>query len=143
MGSSLGHLAGAFLEPGLAIAMLKLGEIDCENWDLFALWSGRLGQATMRHSSIALTMNVYTNSRLLDVQGNVEALPESSAADDPNQQRQRLAAGAENFSAYDSQLDAPEVAQNHGFGCVSTSSSVNVVAFPQEKRPTKRRNPKC
>lgn len=44
MGSSLGHLVGAFLGAGLAVAMLKLDWVDCENWDLFALWSGRLGQ---------------------------------------------------------------------------------------------------
>ena len=33
-------------------------------------------QAAMRHSSIDLTMNVYTDPRLLDVAGAMEALPD-------------------------------------------------------------------
>lgn len=44
MGSAFGHLVGAFWGAGIGVAMLKLGWVDCENWDLFALWSGRLGQ---------------------------------------------------------------------------------------------------
>jgi len=35
----------------------------------------RVAQAAMRHSSIDLTMNVYTDPRLLDVAGALEALP--------------------------------------------------------------------
>jgi len=35
----------------------------------------RVAQAAMRHSSIDLTMNVYTDPRLLDVAGAMEALP--------------------------------------------------------------------
>jgi integrase len=35
----------------------------------------RTAQAAMRHSSIDLTMNVYTDPRLLDVHGALEALP--------------------------------------------------------------------
>jgi len=36
----------------------------------------RTAQAAMRHSSIDLTMNVYTDPKLLDVQGALERLPE-------------------------------------------------------------------
>ena len=36
----------------------------------------RTAQAAMRHSSIDLTMNVYTDPQLLDVAGALEALPE-------------------------------------------------------------------
>ena len=36
----------------------------------------RTAQAAMRHSSLDLTMNVYTDRSLLDVRGAVEALPE-------------------------------------------------------------------
>ena len=35
----------------------------------------RVAQAATRHSSIQLTMNVYTDPELLDVAGAVEALP--------------------------------------------------------------------
>ncbi len=60
--------------------------------------SPRVAQAAMRHSSIDLTMNVYTDPRLLDVQGAVESLPQISTTLEPNDNRQRIAAGAENFS---------------------------------------------
>ena len=36
----------------------------------------RTAQAAMRHSSIDLTMNVYTDPQLLDVAGAVESLPD-------------------------------------------------------------------
>ena len=36
----------------------------------------RVTQAAMRHSSIDLTMNVYTDPRLLDVQSALRVLPE-------------------------------------------------------------------
>jgi integrase len=36
----------------------------------------RTAQAAMRHSSLDVTMNVYTDPTLLDVAGAVEALPE-------------------------------------------------------------------
>ena len=36
----------------------------------------RTAQAAMRHSSLDLTMNVYTDSTLLDVAGAMQALPE-------------------------------------------------------------------
>jgi len=38
----------------------------------------RTAQAAMRHSSIDLTMNVYTDPQLLDVAGALERLPELS-----------------------------------------------------------------
>jgi integrase len=42
--------------------------------------SPRVAQAAMRHSSLDLTMNIYTDPTLLDVAGAVNALPELSAA---------------------------------------------------------------
>ena len=38
--------------------------------------SPRTAQAAMRHSDIALTMNVYTDPKLLDASGAIERLPE-------------------------------------------------------------------
>ena len=38
----------------------------------------RVAQAAMRHSSIHLTMNVYTDPTLLDVGGAINALPDLS-----------------------------------------------------------------
>ena len=56
----------------------------------------RTAQAAMRHSSIHLTMNTYTDPRLLDVHRAVESLPSLSAASGPEQQR---ATGSEDVSA--------------------------------------------
>ena len=40
LGNSLLHLIGAALGFGVGAAMLRLRWVDCENWDLFALWRG-------------------------------------------------------------------------------------------------------
>jgi membrane associated rhomboid family serine protease len=45
MSSSMLHLAGALPGFGLGIAMLKLGLVDCEHWDIFAVLAGRQGEA--------------------------------------------------------------------------------------------------
>lgn len=40
----LNQSAGAIVGIALAVALLKLGLVDCENWDLFAVFEGRQGQ---------------------------------------------------------------------------------------------------
>jgi len=45
----------------------------------------RTAQAAMRHSSIDLTMNVYTDPRLLDVHGALDALPAMPLDTEPDQ----------------------------------------------------------
>src|SRR5262249_12489199 len=42
----------------------------------------RTAQAAMRHSDIKLTMNVYTDPKLLDVRGALDALPALPLEDD-------------------------------------------------------------
>ena len=42
----------------------------------------RTAQAALRHSSLDLTMNVYTDPTLLDVPGALAALPELSLSDE-------------------------------------------------------------
>ena len=85
----------------------------------------RVAQAAMRHSSIDMTMNVYTDPRLLDVQGAVESLPQISVTSEPNENRQRIAAGAEN-------LVAPTVAPTRDVSSVLRSTPVTLTAFPQK-----------
>jgi membrane associated rhomboid family serine protease len=41
MSSELLHLMGAGAGLVVAVALLKLGWVDCENWDFFSVWSGR------------------------------------------------------------------------------------------------------
>ena len=87
--------------------------------------SPRVAQAAMRHSSSDLTMNVYTDPRLLDVQGAVESLPSMSVTSDPTENRQRIAVGAEN-------LVAPLVAPTRDFSRDLQSTPVTLAAFSQE-----------
>jgi len=44
----------------------------------------RVAQAAMRHSTIDLTMNVYTDPQLLDVAGALDRLPELWLASSPD-----------------------------------------------------------
>jgi len=53
----------------------------------------RTAQAAMRHSSLDLTMNVYTDPSLLDVAGALEALPELSLDNTPLPEAARAASG--------------------------------------------------
>ena len=60
----------------------------------------RTAQAAMRHSSIDLTMNVYTDPKLLDVAGALDALPKLPLADSLPADRPRLwATGTEDANA--------------------------------------------
>ena len=47
----------------------------------------RVAQAAMRHSTLELTMNTYTDPRLLDVAGALDALPALPPIDRPDAQR--------------------------------------------------------
>ncbi|HQL55512.1 MAG TPA: tyrosine-type recombinase/integrase, partial [Phycisphaerae bacterium] len=55
----------------------------------------RTAQAAMRHSKLELTMNTYTDPRLLDVAGALGVLPSLPLDGDRPNAEQRLAAGAE------------------------------------------------
>ncbi len=66
----------------------------------------RTAQAAMRHSSIDLTMNIYTDPKLLDVHGALDVLPELPLGGD-QQERQR-ATGTTGVSAL-APLLAPKV----------------------------------
>ncbi len=50
----------------------------------------RTAQAAMRHSSIDLTMNVYTDPRLLDVAGALDSLPSFPLDKGPENQQERM-----------------------------------------------------
>ena len=41
MSSAMLHLTGAGVGAIAGVALLKLGWVDCEGWDIFAIWAGR------------------------------------------------------------------------------------------------------
>src|ERR1700730_11271104 len=58
----------------------------------------RTAQAAMRHGDPSLTANVYTDPRLLDVQGALDALPGLPLDPDPTARRERArATGTDHF----------------------------------------------
>ena len=87
----------------------------------------RTAQAAMRHSTIDLTMNVYTDPKLLDVHGALDSLP-----DLPLDQRNRSAMRATGTDASDAL--APVLAPNSGV--YGASGSFPVKATPRDKQPS-------
>jgi integrase len=75
----------------------------------------RTAQAAMRHSDPSLTANVYTDPRLLDVHGALDALPSLPLGQDPDADRQRLQ--AVRTGTYGSSLVALPVALPDDKGC--------------------------
>ncbi len=63
----------------------------------------RGAQAAMRHSSMELTMNVYTDPRLLDVHGSLDSLPALSL--DGVWSRNSADNSTQRFSAQDDSWD--------------------------------------
>src|SRR6476661_4050787 len=59
----------------------------------------RTAQAAMRHSDIKLTMNVYTDPKLLDVRGALDALPALSLHAGPNGAEAVRATGTDDEAA--------------------------------------------
>ncbi len=88
----------------------------------------RTAQAAMRHSTIDLTMNVYTDPILLDVHGALDSLPSLDLNASPSTERAAMrATGTNNQDAMPSirhpvSFVAPVVAQNSGKLCRLLSS---------------------
>jgi membrane associated rhomboid family serine protease len=55
MTSQVLHLMGAAFGFALAVVMLKLRWVDCENWDLFSVWQGRHAMTREQLAEEALT----------------------------------------------------------------------------------------
>ena len=88
----------------------------------------RTAQAAMRHSNIDLTMNVYTDPKLLDVQGALDSLPSLDLNLSPSTERATMrATGTDDRDVMPSlrhpvNLVAPPVAPNSGKLCHLQSS---------------------
>lgn len=79
----------------------------------------RTAQAAMRHSSIDLTMNIYTDPRLLDVHGALETLPDLPLGKPPHHEAHSAqATGTDHpWPINPSPTVAPTVAPNPGNLC--------------------------
>ncbi|MCE9604430.1 MAG: site-specific integrase [Planctomycetia bacterium] len=81
----------------------------------------RTAQAAMRHSSIDLTMNVYTDPKLLDVAGALESLPSLPLSGGP--QTDRIALKSTGTDGYRSSPLAPPLAPTADESSKSWSSA--------------------
>jgi len=87
----------------------------------------RTAQAAMRHSSIDLTMNVYTDPRVLDIHGALDSLPKLQLDKPLHHSQRQLATGTndlvtERQSSQTQRVVAPTVAPN------SDERSISLVA---------------
>ncbi len=90
----------------------------------------RTAQAAMRHSRIDLTMNVYTDPKLLDVAGAVEALPALPLGDGSETGAAALSATGTDEKAA-SQF-APKFAPTDGKPCILGSIPDKVTSEVRE-----------
>ena len=92
----------------------------------------RVAQAAMRHSSIDLTMNVYTDPRLLDVHGALDSLPTLSLDGTPDAtQGEAKATGTANAAA---RQFAPAFAPKSDNWCKPLSIVVNSDDSPSDAK---------
>ncbi len=97
----------------------------------------RTAQAAMRHSTIDLTMNSYTDPKLLDVCGALDALPSLTLTDAPFPQREAAkATGTDNFRA---SSVTPTVTPDAGKSRLSGSFPV-IASGNADRRTTRRAN---
>jgi hypothetical protein len=102
----------------------------------------RTAQAAMRHSRIDLTMNVYTDPKLLDVDGAIQSLPALPLDTNPASDREVIAAtGTDNPRP---KCVAPTVAPTSGHRghLVSISGNTGKLGRVAENAPAETENAK-
>jgi len=80
----------------------------------------RTAQAAMRHASIDLTMNVYTDPKVLDVAAALDKLPDLPLDDDEGQAEQLRATGTDDAAA---RTLAPVLAPDSDNSCISGTTT--------------------
>ena len=85
----------------------------------------RTAQAAMRHAKIDLTMNVYTDPKVLDVAGALDALPALHLDGTPADRQEQRATGTDDYRP---NLVAPTVAPNSGQRGATKATAVKMAA---------------
>ena len=102
----------------------------------------RTAQAAMRHSTIDLTMNTYTDPKLLDVYGALDSLPSLDLdASPPTERPMMRATGTHDAAAFAGatakSFVAPPVAPNSGKRGQSVSFAVISSELADERTPNR------
>jgi hypothetical protein len=82
----------------------------------------------MRHSDPSLTANVYTDPRLLDVAGAMDALPLLPLYTTPQDQQQKAT------GTYDAGPLAPTLAPNSDESCIRLATAVKAGGSPAKSQ---------
>jgi membrane associated rhomboid family serine protease len=98
VGSAMLHLSGAFWGVPIGIGMLKLGWVDCENWDIFAVMAGRQGKAksdklTSRSRPVVFESEAKEARPKASSAGQWEKTPETRAAESTRKIQKQLEVG--------------------------------------------------
>ncbi len=81
IGPSMLHLFGAAIGFVVGVAMLKLGWVDCENWDLFAVMAGREGKEPPPKKSVQAAAPPTSPARLAEAKARLHELVEAGQFD--------------------------------------------------------------
>ena len=102
----------------------------------------RTAQAAMRHSSIDLTMNVYTDPQVLDIAGALDALPTLSLDSNPQERQRNVATGTMGRTTEQASENplAPMLAPNSDNRCKSVAIGDNWASL--DDSPCASKNPK-
>jgi len=109
MVTEMGHLSGAFWGTVVAVALLKAGLVDCEDWDVFSLWTKRRKLAQdwkkrgeqLDHDKVVLRSFVKANAR-------AKSLNRAGAGNgDGPSQEERAAAAVRRIRSLIDQGDVP------------------------------------
>ena len=105
-----------------------------------SLRSPRMAQHAMRHSDMRLTMNVYTDPRLLDIAGAVDVLPMLSidATSAPVAISILKATGTESGRSSVAPMVAPDTVHNGQIGSIPDHFDGSTASGVETKKP---RNP--
>ena len=99
----------------------------------------RTAQAAMRHSTIDLTMNAYTDPKLLDVCGALDSLPSLNLNASPSTDRNSMRATGtdcrDSSLSTDSPNNSPDAGKTRHFGSFAVVSAGN-----DDRRTTRRAN---
>ena len=101
----------------------------------------RTAQAAMRHSTIDLTMNTYTDPKLLDVCGALDSLPSLNLNASPSTERNQMRATGTDCRDSSLSTDSPKDSPNNSpdAGKSSRLGSFPVIASENTDRRTTRR----
>jgi hypothetical protein len=83
MGTSVLHLCGAVIGLMVGVFMLKRNLVDCESWDIFAVWADRAGEEAPQTQVATITADELAERRQLRHEAALQHIREMLSAQSP------------------------------------------------------------